>query len=172
MNISTRKHLFICFAVLFGLAACESKPGGTPAKIRFDKTVVEMVEGKLAQLETPVTVHLYRGSGNERGADKTSALLDLMTEKSKLLAVEGHNLDQESDIRESMKTEHGPILILAGPENSRSSFLGYPDRKELAPFLESILIVSGQVPELTPGTAAFLKGLDQEVFIRVFTTPD
>ena len=172
MSISTRNCLFICLAVLVGLAACDSKSARTPEKIRFDKTVMDTVEGKLALLETPVTVHLYRGSGEERGAVKTRALLDLMAKTSQFLAVEEHNLDQESDIRESMKAEHGPIMIQAGPRNSRSSFLGYPDRKELAPFLDSILIVSGQVPDLTPGTEAFLKSLDKEIVIRVFTTPD
>ncbi len=172
MTTPFRKCLFICLAVLAGLAACDLKPDRAGKKIRFEKTVLETVEDKLAQLNTQVTVHLYRGSGKESGAQETSALLDLMTEKSGFLTVERHNLDQESDIRETMKADHGPILIPAGPRNSRSSFLGYPDRKELAPFLDSILIASGQVPELGPGTEAFLKGLDEEVFIRVFTTPD
>jgi hypothetical protein len=95
-----------------------------------------------------------------------------MAKTSEFLTVEEHNLDQESDIRKSMKAGHGPIMILAGPRNSRSSYLGYPERKELAPFLDSILIASNQVPDLTPGTEAFLKSLDKEVAIRVFTTPD
>jgi hypothetical protein len=172
MNVSKRKYLFFCLTLLVGLTACDSKSARTPEKIRFDKTVLETIEGKLAQLETPVTVHLYRGSGNESGADKTSALLDLMAKTSEFLTVEEHNLDQESDIRKSMKAGHGPIMILAGPRNSRSSYLGYPERKELAPFLDSILIASNQVPDLTPGTEAFLKSLDKEVAIRVFTTPD
>lgn len=172
MNILIRKYLFICLAVLVGLAACESKPGGTPAKVRFDKTVVDTVESKMAQLEMPVTVHLYRGGSTESSSQKIVALLDLLKEKSDLLSVEEHDLDQASDIRESQKADHGPVVIPKGPENSRSSFLGFPSRKELAPFLDTILIVSGQVPELTPGTEAFLKSLDEEIFIRVFTSPD
>ena len=164
--------MFIGLIILVGLGACDSKPGGTPDKVRLDKSVVETVEKKLALLETPVTVHVYRGSGSESGSERTSALLDLMNSKSDLLDVEGHDLEQAADIKESQKADHGPVVIPEGPDNSRSSFLGYPSRKELAPFLDSILIVSGQVPDLTPDTEAFLKDLDKEIFIRVFTTPD
>lgn len=166
------KCILIGLACVAGLASCQSRPPDAPAKVMLEKTVVETVESRLTRLEAPVTLHFYRGSGSESGSDKTNALLDLMSGKSQFLQVEKHDLDQAPHVREAQKADRGPIVIPEGPDNSRSSFLGYPSRRELAPFLDSILIVSGQVEDLTPGTESFLRDLDEEVFLRIFTTPD
>ena len=51
-------------------------------------------------------------------------------------------------------------------------YYGYPERKELRPFLEGILFASGSNPDVPPDLETYVKALQEEVVIRIFTTPD
>jgi hypothetical protein len=64
------------------------------------------------------------------------------------------------------------VIEMKGQAPGILGYYGYPERKEVRPFLEGILSASGHPADLTSEVRSFISSLDEEVLIRIFTTPD
>jgi hypothetical protein len=51
-------------------------------------------------------------------------------------------------------------------------YYGFPERKEVGPFVDSVVLAAGGDVKLSPEMSDFLSQLEQEVVIRIFTTPE
>ena len=67
---------------------------------------------------------------------------------------------------------HGPVIEMMGRAPGTLRYYGHPERMEVRPFLEGILSASGYPTELAPEVKSYISGLDEEVLIRIFVTPD
>ncbi|UCF30028.1 MAG: hypothetical protein JSV26_08050 [bacterium] len=158
------------------LAGCPSRDDGAKSVsapvIQLGEEATSLITRKMILLTRPVVIHLYRGSGKEKNTDKVEALLEIVAGASDNLSVVKHDLAEDPDLRRELTSDHGPIMVFEGPSEARISYYGYPERKELSPFLDGILISSGSTTPLTDRSRDFLGGLDREVGFKVFVTPD
>lgn len=171
-NIAHLLSAILLLTVLLLASSCSSSKVPTKSSVNLDEGAVQTVIDKVGQVRAPVTLRFYRGGPGEKKAEETAALLDLMKQNSPQIKIEEHNLLRNTQLMGDLGIKHGPVIIPKGPAPMDISYYGYPARKELAPFLDGVLIASGQIPRLAASTEAFLKGLDRDLNIKVFVSPD
>ncbi len=177
MTIS-RKSTLTALAVLtlfvFAAASCGKPAGETSvrkrAPLRLSSDDRRLVREKTAALTEPVTLKLYTGSLIEKHSPETRELLKLMSSMASRIKVEEVSLTNPEDIKH-LDTDHGPVTVFEGSAGNRITYYGFPDKLELEPFLDSLLITSGQMESLAPSTVSYLEKLDADVKIQVFVTP-
>jgi hypothetical protein len=89
-----------------------------------------------------------------------------------MVTLVNRDLGPDSAASRGLGVDHGPVMAISGEDFMGISYYGYPARKELAPFLDGVVIASGGAPPMVPDTAGFLADLKKDVHIRVFVTPD
>ena len=166
------------FAVFLLLAFSGCQPAGEPVgpPVRLGEEVKNLVSESLAGLKDPVTLHLYEGGGGETAQRETRALLEFVAEASPKVSLSFHSLEEgpsAADFRSSLGVSHGPVVAIEGTAD-RGPFLfyGFPERKELKPFLDGVVIASGVTATLPAEVEIFLAALQRETVIRIFTAPD
>ncbi len=177
MNIRGKTRTFFCvittFLVLAG-TSCSKPPEDTSVSktrpIRLSVEDRKLIREKTARIAEPVTINLYTGKPGEKHAAETKALLNLMSTMASKIKVNELGLSEQG-IREKLETDHGPVMVPIGAFPMGISYYGYPEEMELEPFLDSILIATGQMEPLADSTVSYLKSLDSDVMIRVFATP-
>lgn len=138
--------------------------------IRLSLMDRKLIREKTARITEPVTINFYTGMPGEKHAAETKALLDLMSTMTAKVKVNELGLSEQG-IQEKLETDHGPVMVPEGTSPIGISYYGYPERMELEPFLDSILIATGQMEPLADSTVSYLKSLDSDIMIRVFVTP-
>jgi len=161
---------FFLFTII--LAITIMVPDSMAQRIRLSRQEKELVQTKLSMLTSPVTVHIYTGGRGRGKTEETLALLELMKNTSSMISVVEHDMDQNESVKGDLGVSYGPVMALKGEKFFGISYYGYPALLELAPFLDGILIASGNLSPLSPQTSSFLVKLDQDVHLRVFVTPD
>ena len=117
-----------------------------------------------------------KGGGGETAQRETRALLEFVAEASPQVSLSFHSLEEgpsAADFRSSLGVSHGPVVAIEGTAD-RGPFLfyGFPERKELKPFLDGVVIASGVTATLPAEVEIFLAALQRETVIRIFTAPD
>ena len=171
MRTWTPVLLILTSLIFWGCSTQQDGAGRAPA-IQLSDADSALINTKMSLLSKPVTIDLYLGGGREKGSAEVKALLDLVSEASGNLTVVEHDLGGDPDQRKALGSEHGPIMVLTGPSKARISYFGYPQRKELSPCLDGILIASGSTLPLTSEARTFFDRLDREIIFKVFVTPD
>ena len=170
------KNLLSIILIIFMLLpGC--RPGGETIgpPVRLGEDTRTRIRDTLSSMESVVTLHLYHGGPGESINRKMQTLLEFMVETSPNVGREDHSLDEDpsaAGFRSSLRVDHGPVVRVDGAGNGPLLFYGFPERKELQPFLDGILIASGQPTELPSGVENYLVNLEQDVEIRIFTSPD
>ena len=154
-----------------GLFSCQPSKEAAKPPVRLGPEVKQLVQEVLAPLESPVTVKLTLGGEGESKAEETVMLLGAISETTAKVTVNKLDLASYPDTPEPGVT-HGPIIEMAGRAPGILRYYGFPERKEVRPFLEGILSASGQLSDLPPAVESYIKDLDEEIWIRIFTTPD
>ncbi len=163
--------LFILALVVFALFACQSGKEAARPPVRLDPEVKRLAEEVLTPLEEPVTIRIFRGGEGETSGEEAQALVDLVAGVSPMVSVE--KLDILSDPgAKDLGVPHGPVIEMKGKAPGTLRYYGFPERKEIRPFFEGILSASAYPAKLAPRVETYLVGLDEEVWIRIFTTPD
>jgi hypothetical protein len=157
-------------AVLLLFPACDSAKQGAKPPVRLDADLKKAVQENLASITSPVTVRLYRGGDGEVQGEDAQLLVDLMARTSTGITVEPGEMSDET--RAALEVDHGPVIELAGPTGGVMRYYGFPERKEVGPFVDSVVLASGGAIKLSPEMSVFLSQLEQEVVIRIFTTPE
>jgi alkyl hydroperoxide reductase subunit AhpF len=164
------------FLILFLiLPGCQ--PGGETVEppFRLGADVKTGIRDALATMESDVTLHFYHGGKGDSTSRKVRALIEFMEDVSPRIRTEDYSLDERpgaAGFRSSLGVDHGPVVRIEGAGKGNHLFYGFPERKELNPFLDGILTVSGQPAELPDGVENHIVNLDQDVEIRIFTSPD
>ena len=172
-----RKIIFTGVAVLAAALTACSEPGGDRETTRgrgfvLEGRVEDQVKETLASLAAPVTIRFYRDRKEDQANSSMAKLLDMVTAASPHIALETITLDGLSEAERPPEAGHGPVVLLEGQATKQISYYGYPDRLELASFLDSILIASGEHRRLSAKTLDFLDKLDRDVTFKVFASPD
>ena len=139
--------------------------------VRLGSEVMQLAEEVLASLESHVTVQLTLGGDGETRTRETEALVELVARTSSKVTVNKLDFaDHPDEINTGVS--HGPIIEMKGKAPGTLKYYGYPERKEVRPFLEGILSASGRKSGLLPDIESYITRLDEEILIRIFTTPD
>ena len=77
----------------------------------------------------------------------------------------------DRDEAQARGIEQGPAVVVEGAAQSRVVFLGIPGGYEFANLIDSIIVASTGEPGLSAETVGALAGLQEDVTIKVFTTP-
>jgi len=163
--------LFLAAFIALTLPACQ--PGKEKAKppVRLGPEIKQLAEEVLSPIEGPVAIEIYRGGTGETSGEEAQALVDLLAGISTKVSV--NKLDILTDAGDKdLGVSHGPVTEMKGSAPGTLRYYGYPERKEVRPFLEGILTASGHAVDLPPKVASFISALDEEIWIRIFTTPD
>ena len=164
------KPSLVGLAVLLLFTGCDSSKQAAKPPARLGADVKKAVQEKLASIASPVTVSLYRGGEEEMQGDQAQLLIDLMARTSPAITAQSLEIDEEAKVK--LEVDHGPVIEIAGQTGGVMRYYGFPERKEVGPFVDSIVLASGGAAKLSPGINEFLAKLEQEVVIRIFTTPD
>ena len=166
-----RFEIFIAAVIALTLPSCQpGKEAGKPP-VRLGPEVKQLAEEVLAPLENPVTIQLTLGGKGESRAEETVALAEVISETSAKVTVRELDIANHPD-RPEPGVSHGPVIEMKGKAPGILRYYGYPDRKEMRPFLEGILTASGYPSELPAAVVSYISDLDEEIWIRIFTTPD
>ncbi len=163
--------LFLAFIALLSLFSCQSGKEAAKPPVRLGPDVERLVGEILAPMEEPVTIQITRGGDGESKGKETQALVDFIAETSPKVSVNRLDIANHPDLLD-LGVSHGPVIEMRGRAPGTLRYYGYPLRKEVRPFLEGILSASGHRADLDPEVEAYISGLDEEVLIRVFVTPD
>jgi len=175
MNGKNGRFIWAFLALLlFTVLSCSKPSGDTESRrskpVRFGQKERLLLREKTAMLDTTVNIKFFRRSAEEKHYAKTRALLDLLSTMTSRIKVQELGLSDPGD-RQKLETDHGPVLIPEGEIPIGISYYGFPNKMELEPFLDSLLIATGQMKPLADTTVSYLKSLDADVNIRVFVTP-
>jgi hypothetical protein len=165
--------LLLIFSLIFPTCQPEREAPGPP--VRLDEDVEEIIRVTLESMAGPVSLHLYLGGTGETAAPETRAILEFMAVTSPQITLLDYSLDPaggDADPGFSPEVEHGPVVRIDGTNKGSLFFYGLPERKELPPFLDGVLMASGYPTDLPPDVQTFLSGIDHDVQIRIFTSPD
>jgi hypothetical protein len=163
----------IIVAVFIALTISSCQPGKKAAEphVRLGPEVKALVEEILVPLENPVTIRITRGGEGETNGEEVQALVDLVSAISPMVSVTGVDISTNPDTHDP-GVSHGPIMEMRGQAPGTLRYYGFPERRETRPFLEGILLASGHQTDLVPEIRSFISALDEEVWIRIFATPD
>ncbi|HJQ22962.1 MAG TPA: thioredoxin family protein [Blastocatellia bacterium] len=101
----------------------------------------------------------------------TEALLAEVAALSDRLKLTVHELREARDEAASYGVERVPVFVLKGAARGQVRFFGIPSGYEFSALIADIVDASNGTTELSEATRSFLGGLDQEINIKVFTTP-
>ena len=167
------KFFKILIIALFisGLTSCQSGKEAAKPPVRLGPEVNRLAEEVLAPLVNPVTIQLTLGGAGEGRAEEAVALAEVIGETSAKVTVRKLELANHPDTPEP-GVSHGPIFEMMGKAPGILRYYGYPERKEMRPFLEGVLSASGHMSDLPSAVESYITDLDEEIWIRIFTTPD
>jgi len=163
--------LFLAFIALLILPSCQPGKEATKPPVKLDPEVERLAGEILTRMEEPVTLQIFRGGEGEAMGDEAQALVDFIAEISPKVSVKRLDIATHPDLLD-LGVSHGPVIEMRGRAPGTLRYYGYPLRKEVRPFLEGILSASGHRADLDPEVEAYISGLDEEILIRVFVTPD
>jgi hypothetical protein len=166
-----RFEIIAALALLLTLSSCQ--PGKEAAKppVRLDPEIERLTGEILAPMEGPVTIQIFRGGVGETKGEEALALVDLIAKVSPKVSVNKLDITTHPDAI-NLGVSHGPVIEMKGQAPGILRYYGYPERKEVRPFLEGILSASGHPADLAPEVESYISGLGEEVLIRIFVTPD
>ena len=166
-----RFEIIATIAILLALPSCQSGKETAKPPVRLGPDVQRLAEEILAPLEHPVAIELILGGEGETMAREAQALVDLTASTSSMVTVNRLDIAAHPD-PVGLGVSHGPVIEMKGSAPGTLRYYGFPERKETRPFFEGILLASGSPVELPPAVESYIAGLKEEVWIRIFTTPE
>lgn len=163
--------ILLTAVVALAFPSCQPAKEQARPPVRLGPEVKKLAQEILSPIEEPVTIKIFRGGEGETTGEEAQALVDLVAGISSKVSVA--KLDILTDpVGKDLGVPHGPVIEMEGQAPGILRYYGYPERKEIRPFLEGVLWASGFSAELSSGVRSYLSGLDEKVLIRIFTTPD
>src|SRR5262245_4807301 len=132
----------------------------------------QAVREHFAQLSEPVKLIVF--SQSLEAADLCRQNEQLVREVAALsdkLSVETLNLAIDRERAEAYGVDQVPAIVVEGARDYGLRFYGIPSGYEFGNLIDSIVVASSGVPDLTDDTKASLAALAGDVDIKVFSTP-
>lgn len=166
-----RSGIILTAAIALFLPSCN--PSGETARtpVHLGPEIRRLAEEYLAPHQEPFTLELTLGGEGQSKAEEAEALLGLIREISPGATVVKRDFSTRPDSKR-LGVNHGPVLEMKGRAPGVLRYYGFPERKEIRPFLEGILTATGKAASIPHDVESYMKNLRDEVLIRIFTTPD
>jgi len=129
------------------------------------------VREMLADMPNPVRLVFFTQSLNCETCEPTKQILGELTELSRQITLEEHNLLLEGDLAASLGVDRAPAIAVVGAQDHGIRFLGIPSGYEFMSLLDAIQVVSAGDSGLSEGSRALLAGLESPLALQVFVTP-
>ncbi len=101
----------------------------------------------------------------------TGEMLRELAALSDLISLQVHILDEAREERERFGIQRVPATVLRGADSTFVIFYGLPSGTEFPAFIESIVDISRLEVSLSQQSIDALRGLANDVTLRVFVTP-
>ncbi|MGD8353969.1 MAG: hypothetical protein PVJ01_07355 [Pseudomonadota bacterium] len=166
-----RSRILLAALVVLTLPSCH--PSGETARtpVHLGPEIRRLAEEYLALHHEPFTLELTLGGEGQSRAEEAEALLGLIREISPGATVVKRDFSTRPDSKR-LGVNHGPVLEMKGRAPGVLRYYGFPERKEIRPFLDGILTATGRTTSIPHDVESYMKDLSDEVLIRIFTTPD
>jgi alkyl hydroperoxide reductase subunit AhpF len=132
----------------------------------------QAVREQFEQLDEPVKLIIF--SQSLEAADLCRQNEQLVREVAALsdkLSVEALNLAIDRERAEAYGVDQVPAIVVEGARDYGLRFYGVPGGYEFGNLIDSIVVASTGVPDLSDETKASLAALAADVDIKVFSTP-
>jgi len=133
-----------------------------------DQKQIEEIFGTLTRT---VTLRVYTQKLNFPGSSETEQILTELASLSDLVETEMLNPQVDTDRAETDGVEVVPAIVVTDGSHSRARFYGTPSGYEFSSLLTSIVDMGMEKPPIEDGTERFLRGLEEDLDVKVFVTP-
>jgi len=131
----------------------------------------QAVKSEFTKLTGPVKLTVFASElGSETNA-QTVALVREVAALSDKLSVEVLNPFIDKEQTAAYGVDVTPAVAVEGAEDYGIRFLGIPGGYEFANLIDAIMVASSATPGLSEATRTALSALQEDVTIKVFTTP-
>ncbi len=142
----------------------------------LDDGLKKQVRHAFEDMQEPVTILFFGCASRCEYCEETGQLLTEVTALSDLLALEVHDLDEESELAGRYHVDKAPGLVITGGRGEDITdfgirYYGVPAGSEFGALINDLLMVSKRQSGLSAETLAFLAGLKEPVHLMVFSTP-
>ncbi len=131
----------------------------------------QAVRHEFEKMTGPVKLTVFASELGGENNQQTVALVREVAALSDQLSVQVLNPLIEREQAEVYGVEVTPAIAVEGAADYGIRFLGIPAGYEFANLIDSIIVASTGEPALSAATRDALGGLDEDVTIKVFTTP-
>src|SRR5712691_5852017 len=133
----------------------------------------QAVREQFAQLTEPVKLVVFSQSlgGAADLCRENEQLVREVADLSDELSVEILNLSIDRERAEAYRVDQVPAIVVEGARDYGIRFYGIPSGYEFSNLIDSIIVASTGEPALSEETKASLRGLADDVDIKVFSTP-
>ncbi|MCK4414572.1 MAG: thioredoxin family protein [Candidatus Eisenbacteria sp.] len=129
------------------------------------------VAKQLAELKGDVTLVMFTQSTECQFCEMTREMVTEVAEVSPKLHLEVHDFVADAALAKEYGIEKIPAIVLLGERDQGIRFYGIPAGYEFASFIDAILTVGGQTPELPPEANDLLSRIEKPVDLQVMVTP-
>jgi alkyl hydroperoxide reductase subunit AhpF len=120
--------------------------------------------------ETPSPI-IIPGREQCETCEETQALLGEVASLSDKVDLTVHEISLAQDEAAEWGIDRVPAFVVTGAGKGHVRFFGIPSGYEFTAFIQDMIDVSRGETDLSEETREFLHSLDQDVTIKVFTTP-
>jgi len=103
--------------------------------------------------------------------DQTQELLEEVAATSDKIALDVHEIGESREKAAELGIDRVPAFVVSGAGKGRVRFFGIPSGYEFSAFIEDLVDVSRGSTDLSADTRGYIQSLNQDVNIKVFTTP-
>ena len=136
----------------------------------LDESVKQAVKQRFEELKEPVTVRVFSSKDHCLLCNEMLQLVEEVGKLSTKINIENCECSKDDPMAKKYKINSHPALVIEGDKDYGIKFFGVPAGKEFTTFIESIMIVSGREPVLSPEVKALVKKIDKPVNLKVFVT--
>ncbi|MBD3370600.1 glutaredoxin [Candidatus Fermentibacteria bacterium] len=132
----------------------------------------QVVREQLSQLQKKIEIRAYLQKINCDSCPDAEAILKELSGLSDMLEVRLLNPQIEGEEAEADSVDRVPTIVVSDGENSRARFIGTPSGYEFSSLLATIIETGTEKTSLNEKSADFLGGLEDDLDIKVFVTPN
>ena len=107
---------------------------------------------------------------------QTKQMLEEIVPLDARLSMETYHLVNDAAVAKKYHVDKAPAIVMAAKEDGKIldygiRIYGIPAGHEFTSLINDMIMVSSRDSGLSPATRAFLKKIDQDILLQVFTTP-
>ena len=136
----------------------------------MDESLKSVVAQRFTNMAEPVTLKVFSNKNHCLFCNEMISLVNSVAELSDKIKVEICDCEENDPKAKEYGIERHPAISIDGDKDYGIRFYGVPAGKEFTTFIESIMLVSGRKPVLTPEATELLSKVNHKVNLKVFVT--